>query len=337
MYGVGLLIMKKNFIQDNIEVSILCLTYNHEEYISDALKSFVSQKTNFNFEIIIHDDASTDRTYELIDSYAEMYDNIVCIRQKVNKYYDEDLFVNYINGLIRGNYIALCDGDDYWTDPGKLQMMYDNLKKNPNCSCGVHRVNCFNGDGTLNSRTIPEDYYGIKGDGIIKAKDVAKMLFINKGYPFHTSSYFFKKNVFTNAQYMNWTKVGRDIDFIKNAILFGDVIYIDKVMSLRRLDTFSGWNNRMNSKKKWDLLLMNDIISNEKYDAFSGYRFHNEISHYILNSCMYLLNDYPLFAQKQMKYVGNKIGIYNHIRKDLIRFCPRLLSLGLKIKEKIIG
>lgn len=118
----------------NILVSIVCLTYNHERYISDALDSFLAQKTNFNFEIIIHDDASTDKTVEIVSLYAAKYPEIIRpIYQTENQYVKEGLFSIYNLAFQKcsGKYIAYCEGDDWYSDPCKLQKQVDFMDAHP--------------------------------------------------------------------------------------------------------------------------------------------------------------------------------------------------------------
>jgi len=112
-------------------VSICCMTYNHEKYINQTLKSFQDQVTNFNFEIIIHDDNSTDNTKNIIETYSERDNRVKPIFQKENKYSkNERIWYKYMFPVCKGKYIAICDGDDYWTDPLKLQKQVDFLEKN---------------------------------------------------------------------------------------------------------------------------------------------------------------------------------------------------------------
>ena len=102
---------------DEIILSIHCLTYNHEKYIAEAIDSFLMQKTNFKFEILIHDDASTDRTVDIIKKYQQKYPEIIKpIFQTENQYSKGVNKINYKFNFIRskGKYIALCEGDDYW-------------------------------------------------------------------------------------------------------------------------------------------------------------------------------------------------------------------------------
>ena len=96
-------------------VSILCITYNHENYIGDALNSFLNQETVFPFEIIVHDDASSDRTAEIVESYVKKYPNIVkAFFQTENKYSQGHRPLKFMKNMCEGKYCALCEGDDYW-------------------------------------------------------------------------------------------------------------------------------------------------------------------------------------------------------------------------------
>lgn len=118
---------------DSPLVSIECLTYNQESYIAQTLDGFLIQKTTFPFEVIVHDDASTDRTAEIIREYEKKFPKIIKpIYESENQYSKNDDSLNRIvTAAIRGKYIAMCEGDDYWTDENKLQMQVDFLEKNP--------------------------------------------------------------------------------------------------------------------------------------------------------------------------------------------------------------
>lgn len=113
-----------------IMVSIKCLVYNHEKFIRETLEGFIMQKTNFRFEAIVHDDASTDNTANIIREYAEKYPGIIKpIYEIENQYSKKDSSLSrIINEACTGKYIAMCEGDDYWTDPYKLQKQVDFLE-----------------------------------------------------------------------------------------------------------------------------------------------------------------------------------------------------------------
>lgn len=110
-------------------VSIQCLVYNHEPYLRQCLDGFVMQKTNFAFEAIVHDDASTDNSAEIIREYAEKYPDIIKpIYETENQYSKQDGSLDKImNENTHGKYVAFCEGDDYWIDPLKLQKQVDLL------------------------------------------------------------------------------------------------------------------------------------------------------------------------------------------------------------------
>lgn len=114
-------------------VSIICSTYNHELYISQCLDGFLMQKTTFSFEILVHDDASTDSTSEIIREYEQNHpQTIKPIYQTENQYSKKvDIFVKYQCSRAKGKYIAICEGDDYWIDPYKLQKQVDFLENCP--------------------------------------------------------------------------------------------------------------------------------------------------------------------------------------------------------------
>lgn len=120
---------------DNQEVlvTIRCCAYNHERFIRQCLEGFVMQKTDFRFEAIVHDDASTDNTAAIIREYAEKYPDIIKpIYETENQYSKHDgSLTRIMNAHTRGKYVAMCEGDDYWTDPYKLQKQVDFLESHP--------------------------------------------------------------------------------------------------------------------------------------------------------------------------------------------------------------
>lgn len=108
---------------DNILVSVVCDVYNHEPYLRQCFDGFVMQKTNFKFEVLVHDDASTDKSAEIIIEYTNKYPDIFKpIIQKENQYSKGvGIWKTYQFPRVKGKYVAFCEGDDYWIDPLKLQ------------------------------------------------------------------------------------------------------------------------------------------------------------------------------------------------------------------------
>lgn len=140
-------------------VTIRCITYNHEPYIRQCLEGFVMQKVNFRFEAIVHDDASTDGTAVIIREYAEKYPDIIKpIYETENQYSKHDGSLDRImNDHTHGKYVALCEGDDYWIDPLKLQKQVDFLEENPEysiCCTDCYRYSQQTGENIYKPHTL---------------------------------------------------------------------------------------------------------------------------------------------------------------------------------------
>lgn len=128
-------------------VTIQCCTYNHEPYLRDALEGFVMQQTDFPFVAIVHEDASTDGTAQVLREYAEKYPDIILpIFEKENQYSKGTLtqIMNKACEVTGAKYIAMCEGDDYWIDPLKLQKQVDFLESHPDF--GLVHSNVFEAD-----------------------------------------------------------------------------------------------------------------------------------------------------------------------------------------------
>lgn len=118
-----------------IMVTVQCLTYNHAAYISQCLDGFLMQKTTFKFEVLVHDDASTDGTTEILKEYVSKYPDIIKPIIETENQYGKMGFsgiFTLMNQRSKGKYIAFCEGDDYWIDPLKLQKQVDFLEHSPN-------------------------------------------------------------------------------------------------------------------------------------------------------------------------------------------------------------
>lgn len=142
-------------------VSIVCLTYNEEEFVRDTLDNFLSQETNFDYEVLVYDDASQDRTPEILQEYADKYPNIFCLTLYKENNFQKGLgFFGLREGFreARGKYIAYCEGDDYWCDNLKLQKQVDFLESHPEFEVCAHETRIRNDynkqeDGVLFTHT----------------------------------------------------------------------------------------------------------------------------------------------------------------------------------------
>jgi len=129
---------------DDISISVFCLSFNHEKFIEKTLEGFLIQKSAYRFEILIHDDASQDRTQDILSSYQKEYPNIIrLILQEDNQYKKKINPLYFLRKIAKGRYIAMCEGDDYWTDPRKLENQASFLDKNPEYIASGHRVISF--------------------------------------------------------------------------------------------------------------------------------------------------------------------------------------------------
>ena len=122
-------------------LSISCVTYNHEDFIEQCLDSFLSQVTKYPYEILIHDDASTDGTPNIIKLYQKKYPNIIFpIFQKINQY-SQAIKPNIFNfKKARGQFIAFCDGDDFWSSNKKIDIQIDHMNLFSECDVSFHGV-----------------------------------------------------------------------------------------------------------------------------------------------------------------------------------------------------
>ena len=132
-------------------ISIICNTFNQENYIAEALDSFLMQKVNVPFEILVHDDASTDRTPEIIREYEINHPDIIKQIYQTENQYSKGVSITPKIQIPRakGKYIAFCEGDDYWTDENKLQKQLDFMEENPDYTLCCHAYSMVNKDGSL--------------------------------------------------------------------------------------------------------------------------------------------------------------------------------------------
>lgn len=213
-------------------VSICSLVYNHEPYLRQCLDGFVMQQTSFPFEVVIHDDASTDGSAAIIREYATRYPNIfVPIYQTENQYSQgKKVSSTFVFPRARGKYIALCEGDDYWTDPLKLQKQVDFLEANPEYSMCFHSANVFcQSSGQYNdlfAYVQDREYEGVE--------------FIKK-WTVPTASVCFRRNVIDSELYQtvrtNPYFVYGDLILFLSCASLGRIRGLSSMMSVyRRLD-----------------------------------------------------------------------------------------------------
>jgi len=141
-------------------VSVCMQVFNHARFLRDAFNSILNQKTDFGFEIIVHDDASQDSSADIIQEYAARYPSIVKpILQKINQY-SQGIYpsLHFIYPRARLPFVAMCEGDDHWTDKDKLQVQVDGLTSRPEINFSFHRAKGLNFDETDHDEWICGDY-----------------------------------------------------------------------------------------------------------------------------------------------------------------------------------
>ena len=216
-------------------VSICCITYNHEPYIKDALDGFVMQKTNFPFEIVISDDCSKDRTREIIAEYKAKYPDLIRDVSPKKNMGSSANFI-YVQQCAKGRYIAVCEGDDYWTDSQKLQKQVNILEREKTLmAC------CTDCSIVDNNNSVLEEKRGnvVKDDieGKYNLRDFFKD---NHQYPTLTMVY---RNVHKDdiaAMYAHTqNKYLGDWTLWIILLIYGDIFYLNEVTAAYRINPTS--------------------------------------------------------------------------------------------------
>ncbi len=225
--------------QETVMVSICCITYNQEEYIRDALDGFLSQDTDFSYEVLIHDDASTDGTADIIREYARQYPEIIKpILQTENQYAKglTNVSGTYNFPRAKGRYIAMCEGDDYWTDPHKLQRQTDYMEAHPDCSLVFHSA-CIEVQGRALTERRMRPYR--------RSRRVSPEEIIDKtsGYP--TASLMFRADMVKILPDFYVNAPLADIPLQLMAAARGWAYYMDRPMCVYRLGGAFSWTTLM--------------------------------------------------------------------------------------------
>ena len=218
-------------LHNDILVSISCITYNHVQYISQCLDGFLMQKTSFPFEVLIHDDCSTDGTVEIIKEYEEKYPDIIKpIYEEENQYQQGKPSGSAVWNFprARGKYIAICEGDDFWIDQFKLQKQVDILESNPDVTFVYTAFKTVDNNGAEIFRKFFDDCMKKSKSGYI----VDSLL---RGNFILTLTSCFRASVLTNKSCLSALE-GYSLDyyyFMKSA-LQGPVIYLPDVTGAYR-------------------------------------------------------------------------------------------------------
>ena len=255
----------------NLMVSIWCPTYNQVNYIRNTLEGILMQDTNFKFDILIYDDASTDGTSDIVREYAERYPDIVhAVISPKNTFRAPERrkqFSYLKRRYLKGKYIAQCDGDDLWIDRNKLQIQIDYMESHPECSMYIHDalwLNCM--DGTMKA--------GMPFDGSTEQDVTAENIIMQyNGFP-PASSFVYRGEQVNRPWLFDAASVG-DYTALLYALSTGCIHYSSRIMSVYRWLDSGSWNTTRRKDQSLafysDIALMDFLI---KYDKHTDYKYH---------------------------------------------------------------
>lgn len=256
---------------EDLLVSVTMITYNHEEYIIEAMESVLMQEVNFDFELIVVNDKSPDNTDVIVKNFLKVHPKSSIVKY-IKHRENIGMIPNFIFALeqCQGKYTAICEGDDYWTDPHKLQKQVDLLEKNAiYAGCGSNVIIKYE-----NNSKSQEKFRNFKRD---KVFNVNKFL---SHRPFHTASFIFRTKALKTASFPTDITSGDRLLFIIIA-LTGPVYYINEVMCCYRKND-SGVSSRVTTE-----MLMKDIKTadwlKENYPKFQKSRYLSYIHRTILS------------------------------------------------------
>ena len=216
------------------KISIICNTYNQEKYIAQALDSFLMQKIDVPFEVLVHDDASTDRTPDIIREYEAKFPDIIKPIYQTENQYSKKVPITAIIQLPRakGKYVAFCEGDDYWTDPDKLRIQYEYMEANEDCSACCHAYSMVDKE-----RKLIEERYDFPEDCSVPMK----RLIGNQLTLPQFATLFARRECFKDYDGCFLGVSGNDMIVRIICALQGDIHYMNKNMSCYRRFTDNSW------------------------------------------------------------------------------------------------
>lgn len=271
-----------------MKVSVATITYNHEEFISQAVSSVLTQKTNFEYELVIGEDCSTDRTREILFDFKSQFpDKIRLLNNETNIGAIRN-FVATLNSC-RGQYIALLEGDDYWTSPEKLQKQVDFLDNHPECSICFHPVKILDANSNsfkpfLIRPLIIKDSYSIE--------DLLDGNFIP------TCSVMFRNKLF--GQIPDWIFDLKMADWplhLLNA-QYGNIGYIDEIMAVYRLHPGSMWSSQPATERYQEVVRILEIMDKQLNYRYSKLIRSIKYKKYFWIASLYLQKNEYIYAKR---------------------------------------
>ncbi len=268
-----------------MKVSVAITTYNHEPFIAQALDSVLMQETDFEYEIVVGEDDSSDRTREIVQAYKENSPN------RIRLFLNDRKNVIYIGGRPTGRwnfantlkhtcgqYVALLEGDDYWTSPHKLQKQADFLAAHPECMICFHDAVKQYEAGAIKPRRATQPRYR----AFYKLEDLLERNFIR------TCSVMYRNRLFDD--FPDWfykTPTGDWPLHILNA-QHGQIGYLDEVMAVHRVHGGSVWSPRSIVERRQDIIRTLEIFR-DKLNSKHGPKLEQSIARWhfkVLNALL---------------------------------------------------
>jgi glycosyltransferase involved in cell wall biosynthesis len=272
-------------------VSVCCTTYNHEQFIQEAIESFLTQKTTFEFEILIHDDASTDKTQEIITKYKRQHPDLIqTIFQSQNQYSNgHKPSPEYVWPKARGKYIALCEGDDYWVDPNKLQKQVDYMELNESCSVCFHNATIK----VMHKKNKTKTFCNLSNTKFYTKEIISLNWFVP------TPSIVFRKSMLITPNWY-WKIYNGDLAMLLLLSTKGYLYYINEKMAVYRRHN-SNINNSID--KRTSTLKIIEVL--HYFNIVTEFKYHKTITERT-NILLKVLENNILY-QKSLKYKLIKI------------------------------
>ena len=311
-------------MNENVLVSIVCITYNHEKYISKCIDSIISQQTSFNFELIIHDDCSTDETINILKQYKNKYPTIISLILEEKNVYSQGINIldDIVIPQVKGKYIAFCEGDDYWIDNYKLQKQIDGLLLNPECWICAHAVKVVDESDTK----VIDKIAPINTNGIIPIEDVIR----GDGGFVGTNSLVIAIDAFKKSY--DFRKIYA-LDYFLQIMgsIHGGMLYISDEMSAYRLFSNGSWTlNMMQDKDKYIKHFKRKIQALQKVNDETNYKYNSLIYNKILDSeynILCLENKHKEVLKKENIGMLNVISTKDKVKLFINILFPWLIKL----------
>ncbi len=319
---------------EDIMLSVIIATYNHEKYIKETIQGILSQKTDFRYEILVHDDASTDGTADIIKEYEIKYPGVVRGFYETENQYQQGKISEKRHHLKKeGKYFAIIDGDDYWIDDEKIQKQIAFLEAHEEysmCMSNAVKLNCMTGEETL-LNTFPKE-------GTYSQEEQVKMG-LGTNFP-ASSSYVYRSRYHKNMPGFIQDAESGDYAYRNYFACCGKVYYFEKPMVVYRVGNnqsmMSVWRKDRNAYCTYVLKM---ITFFEKFDDYTGKRFHDILERKIISDC---LGFCAAIGRKEGLEMALKLGIdagrlescYKYVEEDYLN--ERIKELDKKSEHLFI-